>query len=88
MGNNFYHKTLKFYYNLFRMMDGCVSSFQSYQVIKAEQSAELVKSIRNDIIPSIQQLLKNQNNDENKTGINLKAEGKKISDLVDKIKKV
>ena len=70
------------------MIDGCISSFQSYQVIKAEQSAELVKSIKNDIIPSIQQLLKSQNSDENKTGVNLKAEGKKTNELLDKIKRV
>lgn len=70
------------------MIDGCISSFQSYQVIKAEQSAELVKSIKNDIIPSIQHLLKNQNSDENKIAANLKAEGKKINELLDKIKRV
>jgi hypothetical protein len=70
------------------MIDGCISSFQSYQVIKAEQSAELIKSIRNDIIPAIQQLLKSQTNDENKMAINLKSEGKKINELLDRIKKV
>lgn len=70
------------------MIDASLSSFQSYQVIKYEQSNELIKSIKKEIIPSIKETLSNHTNEENNIIKQVKKENQTLLENLEKLKKV
>lgn len=71
-----------------RMLHESLSSFQSFQTIEYHQTVEVIESIRNEMIPTINSLLDSQNGQESKLIFDVKTKNKKLVDQYDKITKV
>lgn len=70
------------------MLNESLSSFQSFQTIEYHQTIEVIESIRNEMIPTINSLLDSQNGQESKLIFEVKTKNKKLVDQYDKITKV
>lgn len=71
-----------------RMLEVCLSSFQSFQTIEFQQTQELINSIRKEIIPEINKMINTQNAAEAKAALETKGENKKLIEQFEKITKV
>ena len=70
------------------MLEACLSSFQSFQIIKYHQTIEIIHSIRKEIIPTFSKLLNEQMNNESRVLLESKGENKRLLEKFEKVSKV